>query len=333
MSTRQELQLMLRAARLYYENDLTQQQVADELGVSRSTVSRLLTQARRERIVQIAINDPFARLEDLEARLVGTFNLRQAVVVAGEGLSGDLLRRRLGLAAAEYLQSILGDGNLVGIGWGRTLHAVTEALDTGQRAAIKVLPLIGGLGQISPAFQVNDLARRLAEAFGGTWQPFYVPALVTNSTALEGLLQLPDVESVIRTWPKLDVALVGIGHFALHRQSSMLFASYMNDEMFEELERRGAVGDLCGRFFDVYGQECLSEPGVMGISLKQLKALDNVIGVAGGEGKVAAILGALRGGYPNVLVTDSVAAKAMLERHEADIRDPQSAIGNAQPTH
>ena len=318
MSSSKELRLILQAARLYYEDSLTQQQVAGELGVSRPTISRLLAQARKEGIVQITVVDPFATFEDLETRLKEAFHLRRAVVVTGEGMSGGRLRRRLGLAAAEYLRSTLSSGDLVGMGWGRTLHATAEALDTEQRAEIQVFPLIGGVGQISPSFQVNDLARRLAESFGGAWQPFYVPAFVGDPAALEGLLRLTDVESVIQTWPKLDVVLVGIGHFAFHRQSSMLFASYMADDVSQELEQYGAVGDLCGRFFDIQGKQCFSEPGVIGIPLERLKALDNVIGVAGGEEKVSAILGALRGECLNVLVTDTVTAESVLEKHGSE---------------
>jgi len=112
--------------------------------------------------------------------------------------------------------------------------------------------------------------------------------------------------------------MVGIGHFALQRQSSMFFADYMDDALFLELEQRGAVGDLCGRFFDAQGQQSLVESGVIGISLEQLKALDHVVGVAGGEEKVAAILGALRGEYLNVLVTDTVTARAVLEAQETN---------------
>jgi len=316
MSTREELQLMLRAAHLYFNDNLTQQQVAKELGSSRPTVSRLLRLARREGIVQITVVDPFTTVEDVEDRLVEAFDLKQAVVVAGEGLSAGLLRRRLGFAAAEYLQRTIDDGNLVGIGWGRTLQAVVEALDTERQSAIQVFPLIGGLGQISPSLQVNDLARGLAEPFGGTWRPFYVPAFVDDRAALEGLLHLTDVQSVIQTWPELDVALVGIGRFARQRQSSMLFASYVTDDELQELERRGAVGDLCGRFFDIHGEQCLLMSELIGISLEQLKALGNVIGVAGGEEKASAILGALRGGYLNVLVTDTLTAGAILEKHE-----------------
>jgi len=316
MSTPEELQQMTQAARLYYEDDLTQQQIAKELGISRPAVSRLLTQARREGIVQITIIDPFATFGELAAQLVETFNLRQAVVVAGEGLSNDLLRHRLGFAAAEYLRRTLGDGDKVGIGWGRTLYAVVEALGPERQIEIQVLPLLGGLGQISPSFQVNDLARRMAEAFGGTWRPLYAPALINDPAAYQALSNVTDVEAVTQSWSNLDMALIGIGQFPLHHQASMSFTASMGDAPLLELERRGATGDLCGRFFDAQGRQCLFEPGIIGISLEQLKALDHVIGVAGGEEKVTAILGALRGGCLNVLVTDTVTAKAMLKVQE-----------------
>ena len=319
MSNREEWQMILRAARLYYEDYLTQQQIADELGVSRPTVSRLLTQARREGIVQITIKDPFARSEELETLLAKAFNLKRVVLVAGEGLSGELLRRRLGFATAEYLQHALREESKLGIGWGRTLHSVVEALDVQQPLGIQVVPLIGGLGQISASFQVNDLARRLAEAFGGTWQPSYVPAFVADPAALEALLHLTDIEPVLQTWPLVDTALLGIGHFASQQQSSMLFSSYIAADVLQKLELCGAVGDLCGRFFDAQGQQCFEERGIIGISLEQLRALRHVIGVAGGTDKVAAILGALRGGYINVLVTDTITAQAVLDAAAAQV--------------
>ena len=316
MSICEELQTMLRAARLYYEDGLTQQQVADELGLSRPKVSRLLTRARAEGIVRITIVDPFATFGEVEQHLVETFGLREAVVIAGEGLSEEALRRRLGLAAASYLRRTLRDGLRVGVGWGRTLRATVEALNNERQVAIHAVPLIGGIGQVSPSFQVNDLARRMAEAFGGTWQALYAPAFVGDTQARDALLNHPDVKLVMEGWETLDVALVGIGHFAFQRQSSMFFAEYMAQTLLQELEERGAMGDLCGRFFDIYGRQCILEAGVIGISLDQLKALDHVIGVAGGKEKMTAILGALRGGYLNVLITDTVTAQAVLEHHE-----------------
>ena len=123
---------------------------------------------------------------------------------------------------------------------------------------------------------------------------------------------------MIQAWPNLDVALVGIGQFSPSPHSSMLFAEYMDDTLMQDLEQRGAVGDICGRFFDATGQHQIVKPGHIGISLEQLRALDNVVAVAGGEDKVAAILGALRGGYPNVLVTDTITAQAVLEAQGID---------------
>jgi deoxyribonucleoside regulator len=318
MGVREELQMVLRAARLYYESGLTQQQAADELGVSRPQVSRLLTRARAEGIVRTTIIDPFATFKEIEARLVETFGLRGAVVADGEGLSGEQLRRRIGLAAAEYLRNTVTDGLRVGVGWGRTLHALTVALNTEQPANIQVFPLIGGIGQVSPYFQVNELARQTAEAFGGIWQPLYAPAFVADIQARDALLRHPDVSMVMDAWDALDIVLVGVGHFALHRQSSMFFADYMDEALFRQLEKQKAIGDLCGRFFDAQGQQCLRETEIIGISLEQLGALDRVVGIAGGEEKVAAILSALRGGYLNVLITDTVTAQAVLERLDSE---------------
>jgi DNA-binding transcriptional regulator LsrR (DeoR family) len=317
MSLHEDLKTALRAARLYYEDGLTQQQVADELAVSRPQVSRLLARARAEGIVCISIVDPFATCEGIEGRLVEVFGLDQAVVTAGEGLSGETLRRHIGLAAAEYLRNLLVDELKVGIGWGRTLHAVVESLDAKRRVSIQVFPLIGGIGQVSPSFQVNELTRRTAEAFGGNWQPLYAPAFVAEPQARDVLLRHPDVGKVVGSWDHLDVAVVGIGHFVHH--SSTFVVGYLEEHLLKMLVDRGAMGDLCGRFFDAQGKQCLVEPGVIGISLEQLRALDQVIGIAGGEEKVMAILSVLRGGYLNTLITDTVTAEAVLKRYEVEV--------------
>jgi deoxyribonucleoside regulator len=317
MSLRRELKMMLQAARLYYEDGLTQRQVADELGVSRPRVSRLLTGARAEGIVRIRIVDPFTTFDELGDRLVEAFGLEQAVITAGEGLSGGSLRRHIGLAAAEYLRNVLNDDLKVGIGWGRTLLAVIEALDIERRVGIHVFPLIGGLSQGAAAFQVNDLARRMAEAFGGNWQALYAPAFVTDLEAQDILLRHPDVRKAVESWDNLDMAVVGIGHSALQHHSSMFFGEYMGESLSQRLEEWNAVGDVCGRFFDIEGKQCCLEAGVIGISLEQLKMLNRVVGIAGGEEKAAAILSALRGSYVNVLITDTVTARAVLEMHES----------------
>jgi deoxyribonucleoside regulator len=315
MNAREELQLILRASRFYYEDGLTQKEVADELGLSRPMVSRLLSEARAKGVVRISIIDPFARSTELEAQLVETFHLSRAVVTAGDGLAGYALVRRIGLAAAEYLRGAVQEGQLVGVGWGRTVEATIDLLSDTRQPALDAVPLIGGLGQRASSFQVNDLARRLAEAFGGTWQALYAPAFVADPQARNMLLNHPDVRTLLTSWDELDTALVGIGFFAFRRQASMFFSEYLEDALLKELEERETVGDLCGRFFDVHGQQCALQQEIIGVRLEQLKATSHTIGVAGGPEKVGAILGALRGGYVHVLVTDSLTAQAVLDLH------------------
>ncbi len=313
MGRREEIAILLQAARMYYGDGMNQQEIADELGISRQKVSRLLADGRSQGIVQITLSDPFMTDHDLECRFRDLFGLSRLVLTPGEGLSPIALRQRIGMVAAEYLAHTLSDEAPIGIGWGRTLHATVTSLNEESRAAINVVPLLGGIGQISPSFQVNELARRLAEAFGGTWRSLYAPAFTEDLSAIEALTRLDEIKQVSQLWTQVRPAIVGIGHFEFHRQSSMLFASSISKRALARLEAEGAVGDICARFFDAHGQPIEMDAGVIGISLEQVKKLPEVIAVAGGADKVAAIFGAILGGYVKTLITDTVTAGAVLQ--------------------
>ncbi|MBI5082697.1 MAG: sugar-binding transcriptional regulator [Chloroflexi bacterium] len=308
-------QLMLKAARLYYEDGRTQEEVSHLLHVSRPTVSRLIQQAREEGIVQIKIVDPSSTHSQLELQLLSTFNLTDAVVINTEGDTHDLTRSRLGQAAARYLERTVTNGGVVGMGWGRTMYEVVSALEPKRKTRVTVVPLIGGLGQIAPIFQVHELARALAEKFGGTWQNFYVPALVESDKMAADLLRSVDMRQALALWNEMTVAIVGIDNADLASAIQMLFVNYLDDNTQTRLRSRKAVGDICVRFFDVNGKVCEAVRGVVGVDLKQLRKTKRAIGVAGGAAKAEAILGALRGRYVNVLVTDDLAAQRVLELH------------------
>ncbi len=305
---------MLQAARLYYEDNHTQDEIARALKTSRPMVSRLLQQARTEGIVQIRIVDPRARHAELEKQILARSHLAEVIVVATEGDTPDLARRRMGQAAARFLERTLSNRDVVGIGWGRTLYEVVNALEPHRPARITAVPLIGGLGQIAPMFQVHELARGLAQAFDGTWQNAYVPALVQTDELAATLLSSADGKQFTALWERLDVAVVGIGNVDLGAEMQMLFVNYLDSGSQARLQERRAVGDICVRFFDADGQPCDGVvTGIVGITLNQLKQARRVVGVAGGTGKAEAILGALRGSLINVLITDESAARRMLE--------------------
>jgi deoxyribonucleoside regulator len=313
---RDDIQLMVQVARLYYENDQNQEEIARQMNITRQKVSRLLIEARVQGIVRIAILDPYPGDPQLRQALKETFRLNEVVLAASDGLSGDQLRTAIGIAAGEHLRKVMQDGRSVGIGWGRTLFEAVKTLRHNGQRRIHVTPLIGGIGDLSPFFQVNELARNLAEAFDGTYRYLYAPAFIQDKTTLESLIKTQEIAQVMDLWSRLDVAVVGIGQVEFQQISSMFFVDHIPPRTLAQLEAKGTVGDICARFFDQLGKEVLPATGVIGVSLDQLRAIPEVIGIAGGMEKVRAVLGALRGGYIKTLITDVATARAVLAENE-----------------
>jgi deoxyribonucleoside regulator len=310
-SKREEIQQMVLAARFYYEDGLTQEDVARELGISRPTVSRLLQKAKEEGIVQITISEPFATNESLADQLANRCGLQAAIVVPAVHKRPELSLKRLGQAAARFLEQTLKPDDILGIGWGRTLHTVSQSLAPTKRPLLAV-PLLGGLDQISPNFQVHEITRSIAEAFGGAWKQFYVPALVSDESTRANLHQTKDVRGLVEIWDTMTTALVGIGNVDFDAEMQMLFAHYLDEKTRARLQAGGAVGDICMRFFDINGNPVDGLVGVTGIGLIQLRRVQRVIAVAGGPEKAEAILGAAHGKYIQELITDDRTAERIL---------------------
>lgn len=310
----------MQVARLYYEHDLTQQQIAGKLNITRQKVSRLLIQGREEGIVKIIINDPTPSDPYLEAALVETFHLNKVVLTEGAGLDQSGLRHSIGIAASDYLQQIVKDDDCVGIGWGRTLFSVVSNLQKNNDIRINVVPMIGGSGDMAPSFQVNELVRLLAEAFGGTYRPIYAPAFTQDIDEWKTIMDTDEVRQVAKLWPMLDIAVVGVGHVEFQKKSSMFFTEHMTTASLAKLKSDGGVGDICGNFFDIQGRPVMDESGIVGISLKQILKVPEVIVAAGGLKKTQALVGALRGRFIKTLVTDVVTAREVLAVHEKEVR-------------
>jgi deoxyribonucleoside regulator len=312
MTNRDEIQLMIQVARMYFENELTQQQIAQKLMITRQYVSRLLAAAKERGIVRISIFDPTFEDPQLKKKLIDTFGLHDVVLAPSEGLEAGALLAQIGLDSADYLARNLRPDTTVGIGWGRTLFETVNALPHDQKIPFRVIPLIGGIADMSPFFQVNDLARRLAEAFDGTFQYIYAPAFTQNAALLDSLSRTREMEQLTNLWDRLDMAVIGIGHVEFQQISSMFFADHISPKALAQLEANGAVGDVCGRFFNIKGEPVNVGQGVIGINLEQLRAIPEVIGIAGGLEKTRAIIGALQGGFIKTLVTDTITAQKIL---------------------
>jgi len=316
MDNRNKIQLMVEVARLYHQNGLNQAEIAKCLNITRQKVSRLLIAARDNGIVQILIYDPIPADSDLAEELKSVFNLKNVLLAHTNHLEASQLRAGIGLVAAEYLKQHLKARQNIGIGWGRTLFETVNLIRSEGQKNLNVIPLIGGIGDISPFFQVNELARRLAEGVGGTFRHFYVPAFIEDNSILDKFVNSQEVVQIAELWEQLDVAIIGIGHLEFQHISSMFFADHIAPHTLSLLEAKGAVGDLCARFFDINGKQVISEMGVIGISLEKLIATSDVIAIAGGLEKTRAILGALRSGCVKTLITDTATARAVIAENQ-----------------
>jgi deoxyribonucleoside regulator len=307
-----ELLLLYEIARLYYEDGLTQEEIAQQTGFSRSRIQRLLGSARKGGIVEIRLVCPVSPFTELEERLMEKFALRKAIVVPAPTQPYYFICRSIGRAAARYLESLLREGDFLGIGWGRTVREVCRRFK--KEVAVNILPLIGAVGQVDMDFQVNELGSQLARKIGGFFVPFYAPALVDHEKIAQALFSDQSVRRVEELWDKVNVAVLGMGD--PRWEGSMVPKFFLDDPASSAiLQRKEVVGDILFHFLCKDGTlaDLEFDRRVVSIPLEKLKKIPWVVGVAGSARKAEIVKAALRGGYINVLITDVGLAKALLE--------------------
>ncbi len=308
-----EKALLAEVAALYYEDGWTQAEIAGRIGTSRSTVSRLLDEARERGIVEITVHYPWKTDSRLERDLVSRFDLSQARVLVGrERPYGDVLRG-LGVLAARFLEGAVDEGAILGISWGTAIHSTVQALRPQRELSVTVVQMIGATGANDPEIDGPDLTRSLASLYGGRYHNLHAPLLVEDPQVRDMLLEERRIRQTLDLARRADLALVGIGTTEAEL-SSFVRAGYLDRDALRQLQGQGAVGDICGWHYDVLGR-VLDVPineRVVGIRPDELDDVGTVVGVAGGGPKLRAILGALNGGHVDVLVTDDAAAKGVL---------------------
>lgn len=317
MPSSDELRLLARVARLYYTDRLRQPEIAARLDLSQARVSRLLKRAEAEGIVRITVTAPAGVFSELEEELQQAFGLKVAFVVDAPGSSDseDRLLSELGAAAAYYLEAVLRPGDIMGVSsWSSSLLATADAMrPLPKLTGVRVVQLLGGVGNPSARIHANRLTHHFAELVNGEAVTLPSPGIAGSAESAQVLREDPYVAATMDLFQDLSLVLVGIGSL---RPSSLLASSgnVFSREELEELSRQGAVGDICLRFFDRTGNPVGGrlEERVIGISLDQLKAVGRCIAVAGGTRKAAAIRAALRGGWVNTLITDLATAEALL---------------------
>ena len=310
--------LLYKGAKAYYEDGLTQWQIGKRLGISRIKVSRLLQQARDEKLVQITIVSPEQSNADLERELEIEYGLDEAVIVSPSNYEKATVLREVGLAAVDCLLRSLQGTEVLTLSWGSTLLSVVDALPVKTWPEMTVVQTMGGLGRPEAEVHGNDIVRRTAQAFGAKPRLLSAPGVVSDAMVRDALLADPQISETLVLAAKADVAMVGIG--VPVPDSVVMQAGAIVTEEVEELKAQGAVGDIALRFFDAHGQPVEHEMNdrIIGLDLDQLKSIPRVIGAAGGREKFEVIRAALRGQFIDVLVTDDrIAARLLEDRQDA----------------
>lgn len=321
MSSKDE-RFMIKVVDMYYKDEMSQDAISKKLNISRATVSRTLSRAKKEGIVKIQINYPSENTIDLEKSIEKEFGLKEVLIaVEAEGINKDYA---ISLQASEYLARILKNNMKLGINWGRSMkNLITTFEKEGYNKSINVkgveiIPFLGtnnSFDEKSESLRLtysNFLAIKMGQLIDGKIYNLSAPMVVSNSKAKEVIMNEPDVKRVLEKSKTCDVAILGIG--PIDKDGSLFVLMEDGEEMAEKLRQKNAVGEVIGRAYNKQGDIIHSEldDRIIGVTLEELKKIPLKIGVAYGKHKVESIKAALRGSLIDVLVTDRDTAEQLV---------------------
>jgi DNA-binding transcriptional regulator LsrR (DeoR family) len=308
-----QLVLTAAVARRYYLEDASKVDIAEEYGLSRFQVARLLDRARASGLVTITISAPEALDVELSSRLQRAYGLRHAVVVDSLEHDAAALQRDLGKAAAALLTEIVTADDVLGLAWSRSVSAMTNALD--HLRPVPVVQLTGALARPDVDDSSVDLVRRVGRTFGGPAYYFHAPTIVPDAATAAALRRVPEIARTLERFGSVTKAVVGIGQWA-PTESTVYDAT--EEDVRDALQHRGACGEIAGALVDSGGQPVDTDLADRMIcpSAEQLRAIPEVLAIAYNRVRSPAVEAAVRGGLVDSLVTHASLARTLLEDAE-----------------
>ncbi len=305
-------EIMRLVAELYYERDLRQPEVAAVTGFSVSKVSRLLSAAREQGIVHISVEPAGEERPAVAAELGERFGV-QVEITPGRERDDAAAARLCGLAAADRLLARLPESGAIGIAAGYTVSALASALPRLERPELRIVPIVGGWDTQHQFLDGNQVARRVADRLGGEARTLHAPAVLDTAEMRAALLRDSTIAATASQWSSLALAVVGVGGSPEGHPGYRTVVDRLGEASRDDLRRLGAVGDLAGHFFRVDGSILESwSQRTLAIPVDDLGRVGVVFAVAAGSAKAVPILGALRTGLVDVLVTDRPTGEAVL---------------------
>jgi len=302
----EQKKLMAEAATLYYEKNMTQQEIATLMNLSRQTVSKLLGEALKENIVEIKIHNPESDCKVLQEEICKRFGIRDCLICPTSSKNETVRYIMTVKAAAEYITPILEKGNLkIAVSWGKTMHDLVHAMPDINTAGNVVFPLFGATDDESYFFSSNELARGLADKIGARIRYALFPYMTDNREDYRLLKKLSYYQAIQKLWETADVAIMGIGN----KKVLDIFETYFG----YGAHHKEAIGDVATHFFTENGELVAPFENTLCASVQNIKQMKTTIAVACGNDKAKAMVGALKTNLIHVLITDEYTAKYILE--------------------
>jgi DNA-binding transcriptional regulator LsrR (DeoR family) len=302
--------LRLRAAWLYYNQGLTQKDVAEKLGVSRTTIIRVLDEAVKRGEVQLWIQEGIHECVELALSLEKAFGLDEAIVVPG-GDDAQGTAKAVGLALGQFLSEAIPDNCTIGVGWGRTLTASLASFRPARREGVRVVSLLGGVLEAHLTNPI-EFSWRLASQIGAECYLFLSPLLVDSVETKRHLIDRCGLDRLYRLAEDLDIAVISVGDISATATS--LSQTLISPQELQELVEVGCVGDAICNFLDAEGRSVRHalNDRVMSVDLDKVSKARHVVLATGGAARAVAIHAAMKRIGCNTLITDEAAARALL---------------------
>jgi DNA-binding transcriptional regulator LsrR (DeoR family) len=319
MSSRLDVSLVVKVSKMYYLEGLKQEDIARQIGISRSLISMILTEAKETGIVEITVRDPFLNDEHYSRLLASFYPGTDFIVIPTSSRDPEAQRKLVAQRSADVLAKMLKNGETIGLAWGRTSLEFVHAFQQQEPSPdLSVVPLIGGSHQTAPYFQVNEMVRLLAEKVGGAPLFIHAPALANDREERDMYFNSSSMKPIRRAWTSMDVIVSGIGAIPLGETIDR--ETYAGEhEVFTHLKSPDAVGDICARYFDRAGAFIVDDyyERIVGVPIEELRGAKNNLIMASGTDKAEAIVGVLRTGMVRMLVLDEQTAKPALDLLQA----------------
>lgn len=307
----EKIRQCIKIAKMYYEENLGQKAIADELNISRPTVSRQLQFAKDMGIVNITIHDPYEKSEELALLIKEKYDLKTVIIKEVSSDKNEIILNAISEAAAEFLHDNVKNNDVVGISWGKTMYQTANFMKPTNLTGVKTIQLKGGISYSNIKTNAHETLSLFAKSFNSIPRDLPVPVIFDNKQVKQLVSEDRHIKGILNMATECNVAIYTTGTV---RDDALLFKlGFFSDDEEKRLKHE-AVGDICSRFYNKHGKiaDVWVDDRTMGVTLETLKKIPTSILVAGGKHKVDAIRGALAGGIPNVLITDSITAKQLI---------------------